>query len=119
MSQTPQPPHQPHQPRRPRPTHAPVRFDDRIFQEDLAYASVTGIAVARLSRHRYESKGIPVGELRITEAKGPHAAVLPRCLKVYLPPPDGPFGMVFRLMIDGDGAHLEYLAFGGRRPPSH
>ena len=23
--------------------------------------------------------------------------------------------MVFRLMIDGDGAHLQYLAFGGRR----
>jgi hypothetical protein len=65
MSQTPQPPHQPDQPRRPRPTHAPVRFDDHIFQEDLAYTSVTGIAVARLSRHRYESKGIPVGELRI------------------------------------------------------
>ena len=40
MSQTPD---------KPRPTHAPVRFDDRIFQEDLAYASVTGIAVARLS----------------------------------------------------------------------
>jgi hypothetical protein len=102
-------------PDRPRPTHAPVRFDDQIFQEDLAYASVTGIAVARLTRHRYESKGIPVGELRITEAQGPHGVVLPRCLKVYLPPPDGPFGMVFRLMIDEDGAHLQYLAFGGRR----
>ena len=114
MSQTPQPPHQPRSPDQPRPTHAPVRFDDRIFQEDLAYTSVTGIAVARLTRHRYESKGIPVGELRLTEQKGPHAAVLPRCLKVYLPPPDGSFGMVFRVMIDEDGAHLEYLAFGGR-----
>jgi len=101
-------------PDKPRPSHAPVRFDDRIFQEDLAYTSVTGIAVARLSRHRYESKGIPIGELRLTEQKGPHAAVLPRCLKVYLPPLDGPFGMVFRVMIDGDGAHLEYLAFGWR-----
>ena len=98
--------------------HAPPTLPSFLTitsSEDLAYTSVTGIAVARLSRHRYESKGIPVGELRITEAKGPHAAVLPRCLKVYLPPPDGPFGMVFRLMIDGDGAHLQYLAFGGRR----
>jgi hypothetical protein len=68
MSQTPQPPRQP---RQPRPSHAPVRFDDHIFQEDLRYTSVTGIAVARLSRHRYESKGIPVGELRLTEQKGP------------------------------------------------
>ena len=95
-----------------------MRFDERIFQEDLAYTSVTGIAIARLTRHRYESKGIPVGELRLTEQKGPHAAVLPRCLKVYLPPPDGSFGMVFRLMIDGDtgSAHLRYLAFGQRRP---
>jgi hypothetical protein len=105
MSQTPD---------KPRPTHAPVRFDDRIFGEDLAYTSVTGIAVARLTRHRYESQGIPVAELRITEQRGPHGAVLPRCLKVYLPPPDGPFGMVFRLMVDGDGAHLQYLAFGQR-----
>ena len=54
-----------------RPSHAPVRFDERIFQEDLAYTSVTGIAVARLTRHRYESKGIPVAELRITEQRDP------------------------------------------------
>jgi hypothetical protein len=113
MSHTPQPPPTP---QTPHPTHAPVVFGEHIFQEDLAYTNVTGIAVARLTRQRYESKGIPVAELRLTEAKGPHAAVLPRCLKVYLPPPDGPFGMVFRLMIDGEGhAHLQYLAFGGRR----
>ena len=43
MSHTPQPPGQP---RQPRPTHAPVRFDDRIFQEDLAYTGVPGIAIA-------------------------------------------------------------------------
>jgi hypothetical protein len=108
MNQTSQTPH---------PSHAPVVFDEPTFKEDLEYTNVTGIAIARLTRHRYESKGIPVGELRLTEEKGPGGAVLPRCLKVYLPPPDGPFGMVFRLMIDNDTgtAHLRYLAFGRRR----
>ena len=109
-----------HTPDTPRPTHAPVRFDDHIFQEDLAYTNVTGIAVARMTRHRYESKGVPVGELRLTEEQGPDGAVLPRCLKVHLPPPDGPFGMVFRLVVDNNtgAAHLRYLAFGRRRPPA-
>jgi hypothetical protein len=121
MSQPPQPPETPQTPQTPQtphPTHAPVIFDEHIFQEDLAYTNVTGIAVARLTRHRYESQGIPVAELRLTEAKGPHGAILPQCLKVYLPPPDGPFGMVFRLMVDDTGAHLQYLAFGQRRAVS-
>jgi hypothetical protein len=109
MNETPHPP---------RPSHAPVVFDEPSFQEDLAYTNVTGVAVARMTRHRYESEGIPVGELRLTEEQGPDGAFLPRCLKVYLPPPEGPFGMVFRLIIDSDtgAAHLRYLAFGQRRP---
>jgi hypothetical protein len=98
--------------------YVPVVFDEQIFREDLEYTDFTGRAVARLTRDRYESGGIPAWELRLTEEKGPDGAVLPRCLKVYLPPPDGPFGMVFRLMIDDTGAHLQYLAFGQRRPSS-
>jgi hypothetical protein len=111
MNETPPPP---------RPSYAPVVFDEAPFQEDLAYTNVTGIAVARLTRHRYESEGIPVGELRFTEEQGHDGTVLPRCLKVYLPPPDGPFGMVFRLIIDNNtgASHLRYLAFGQRRSPA-
>jgi hypothetical protein len=108
-------------PQTPTPGHVPVVFDDAPFQEDLAYTNVTGIAVARMTRHRYENGGgIPIGELRLTEERGPDGTILPRCLKVYLPPPDGPFGMVFRLIIDNDtgAAHLRYLAFGQRRPPA-
>lgn len=39
------------------------------------------------------------GELRLCEAEGSEGTELPHCLKVYLSPPAGRFGMVFQVEI--------------------
>jgi len=75
-----------------------------------------GVApLADAARRRYERDGVPIGELRKVESEGRDGTVLPSCLKVYLPAPDGRFGMVFKLEIRGTG-WLRYLAFGTRHP---
>ena len=104
-------------PNTPRPAHAPVRFDESHFPEDLAYTNVTEIAVARLSRHRYESEGIPVGSCGSPSEGTPRSG--PATLPEGLPTAarralsDG-----VPVMVDDTGAHLRYLAFRQRRTAS-
>ena len=43
--------------------------------------------------------------------------MLAACFKVYLPPPNGKFGMVLRFVRDSDGLALRCLAFGVRHHP--
>jgi hypothetical protein len=39
-------------------------------------------------------------------------------MKVYLPPPGGPFGLVYRIVKDDQGRlYLDHLAFGMRHQP--
>jgi hypothetical protein len=102
--------------RPPQPDHAPVVFTDDAFDEDIAHAGSGDRAVAEAARRRYERDGAPIGELRKVEAEGRDGTILPGCLKVYLPAPDGRFGMVFKLEIRGTG-WLRYLAFGVRHHP--
>jgi hypothetical protein len=104
-------------PKTPRPGHAPVVFTDDAFDEHLARTSNSGRATAEAARRRYERDGVPVEQLRHVRDEGPDGTSLPNCLKVYLPPPDGRFGMVFKLVIDETGAWLRYLAFGTRHHP--
>jgi hypothetical protein len=104
-------------PQRPRPGHAPVVFADDPFNEDIARAGSSGRAAAETARQRYERDGVPIDELRHVQDEGPDGTILPGCLKVYLPPPDGRFGMVFALVIGETGAWLRYLAFGVRHHP--
>lgn len=104
-------------PQAPRSGHAPVVFSDDAFDEDIARASSAPRAAAEAARRRYEQDGVPVNELRHVQDEGPDGTILPRCLKVYLPPPDGRFGMVFQLAIEESGARLRYLAFGVRHHP--
>jgi hypothetical protein len=82
-----------------RPGHASVVFADDAFDEDIARASSGGRAAAEAARQRYERDGVPIGELRELQDEGPEGTILPNCLKVYLPPPDGRFGMVFELRL--------------------
>jgi hypothetical protein len=45
-------------------------------------------------------------------------ASLPGCVKVYVPPPGGPLGLVYRLAKNKDGRLcLDHLAFGVRHHP--
>jgi hypothetical protein len=103
-------------PRTPKPGHAAVVFSDDAFDEDVAHASSGGRAAADVARQIYERHGVPIGELREVQDEGRDGTILPGCMKVYLPPPDGDFGMVFKLEIRDTGARLRYLAFGLRHP---
>ena len=60
-----------------------------------------------------------MSSLRRCAEEGPDGTRLPSCVKVYLPPPAGPFGMVFRIARDETGTKLALLAFGMRHPPRH
>ncbi len=104
-------------PKTPRPGHAPVAFADDAFDEDIARAGSGGREAAETARQAYEHGGVPVDELRRVQDEGRDGTILPGCLKVYLPPPDGRFGIVFKLAIDETGARLQFLAFGTRHHP--
>lgn len=96
---------------------AKVIFDHLAFEDDLGRASSDVRAVARETRDAYEQDGCPVDALRACETEGGDGTQLPRCVKVYLPPPTGRFGMVFEINRQEGRLVLAYLAFGVRHHP--
>lgn len=94
----------------------PARFDGEAFEEDCSHATTAGKRVARQARARYENEGAPVAELRACQQEGRDGTRLGGCVKVYLPPPDGPWGMVFTGDTDHAQPVLVCLAFGLRHP---
>ena len=96
---------------------APAVFDDALFDADVEQASETGANAARAARKRFEGGGVPHDELRLCEAEGNEGTELPHCLKVYLPPPAGRFGMVFQVEIVAGVGQLRFIAFGVRHHP--
>lgn len=96
---------------------SPAVFDDALFAVDVKRASDAGANAARAARKRFEGEGVPRDELRLCEPAGTEGAELPHCLKVYLPPPAGRFGMVFQLEIVAGHGQLRYVAFGVRHHP--
>jgi hypothetical protein len=84
---------------------------------DIEWASDAGADATRAARRRSEGEGIPHDELRLCEAEGTEGTELPHCLKIYLPPPAGRFGMVFQLEIVAGRDQLRYIAFGVRHHP--
>lgn len=99
-------------------TAFPVRFDGPAWEEDLARTTDAGRRAAQSARRRFEGEGIDRSELRPCDPEARDGTSLPGCVKVYLPPPAGRFGMVFRfLMIEGRLTAV-YLAFGVRHHPT-
>jgi hypothetical protein len=92
-------------------------FDDAAVAEDLQRASDAGQDVARATRSEYEQDGVPVGVLLACDEEGTDGTRLAHCVKVYLPPPDGKFGMVFRIERRDGKLRLVYAAFGARHHP--
>lgn len=92
-------------------------FDDAAVAEDLQRASDAGQDVARAARSEYEQDGVPVGVLLACDEEGADGTRLAHCVKVYLPPPDGKFGMVFRIERRDGKLRLVYAAFGVRHHP--
>jgi hypothetical protein len=92
-----------------------VRFDEEAFGEDLAHATSAGRQVGLAERTRLERDGVPVDPLRGCAAEGRDGTRLAGCVKLYLPRPNGPWGMVFRGW-DLEGPGLVCVAFGLRHP---
>lgn len=101
-----------------RPGRAPALFDDAAFDEDLRRASDAGKEVALASRREFEVEGVPVSSLLACDEEGPEGTALKHCVKLRLPPPDGKFGMVFRIELKEGRSVLVFAAFGVRHHPS-
>lgn len=101
-----------------RPGRAPALFDDTAFAEDLRRTSDAGERVAHAARLEFEEEGIPVESLLACEEEGPDGTELRHCLKLRLPPPNGKFGMVFRIEQQKERSVLVYAAFGARHHPA-
>lgn len=92
-------------------------FDDAAFAEDLRRTSDAGEKVARAARKEFEGEGIPVGSLLACDEEGPDGTALRHCVKLRLPPPNGKFGMVFRIDRQQGKSVLVFAAFGVRHHP--
>jgi hypothetical protein len=93
-----------------------VRFDDLLFDEDLAHATQAGQHVARQARRRLERDGASPRELALCQAEHRKGTRLPNCLKTYLPEPGGRWRMIFELTRHDGQLVLAYLAFGVGHP---
>jgi hypothetical protein len=97
---------------------ARAHFDADAWEEDLARATPAGRRAAEAARKDYERHGVPITQLRRVAEHGHDRTVLPDCMKVYVPAPDGRFGMIFMLKFQPDGRPvLMFLAFGVRHHP--
>lgn len=96
---------------------APALFDDAAFAEDLGRASDAGEEVALAARKEFEAEGVPIQNLLACDEEGPEGTALQHCLKLRLPPPDGKFGMVFRIELRKGKSVLAFAAFGVRHHP--
>jgi hypothetical protein len=93
-----------------------VQFDAAQLAQDSNRCtpkarSILDDAVRELSRH-----GIHPDRLRACEQEGHDGTQLPGCAKTYLPPPEGPWGLVLQLRIHENRPYLACLAFGLRHP---
>lgn len=91
-----------------------MRFDDETIDEDCRQSTTAGRVVGRQARTRYKDEGAPVVEARACQQEGRDGTQLGGCVKAYLPPPDGRWGMVLTGDIDDGQPVLVCLAFGLR-----
>jgi len=97
--------------------HARVLIDEAAFAEDTMRSGRAGAEALREARGQFEREGVEVKALCRCDVEGRDGTKLPACFKVYLPAPNGKFGMVFRFIRDSEGLALRYLAFGVRHHP--
>jgi hypothetical protein len=96
----------------------PVQFDADPWEEDLERSTPAGRTAAQAARRDYEPDGVSRSHLKACEPEGRDGTNLPDCAKLYLPPPDGKFGMVFTIDRQANKPALVFLAFGVRHHPS-
>jgi hypothetical protein len=93
-----------------------VKFSDGRFAEDLDRCRPEGQRAARQARVQLERDGVP--QHLLTRCAGEHrdGTDLPGMVKLYLPMPYGPWGLVLQGTTDDAGLHLLAVAFGERHP---
>jgi hypothetical protein len=96
---------------------ARVLFNEGGFAEDTMRSGRAGAQALREARSQFKQDGVEIKALRRCNPEGRDGTKLPACFKVYLPAPNGKFGMVFRFVRDADGLALRYLVFGVRHHP--
>jgi hypothetical protein len=92
--------------------HARVLFNEGAFAEDTMRSGRPGADALREARGEFEQDGVEIKTLRRCDPEGRDGTKLPACFKVYLPAPNGKFGMVVRFVRESDGLALCYLASG-------
>jgi hypothetical protein len=97
--------------------HARVLFNEGAFAEDTMRSGRAGAKALRDARSQFEREGVEIKTIRRCESESREGIKLPACVKIYLPPPAGKFGMVLRFIRDSEGLALRYLAFGVRHHP--
>jgi hypothetical protein len=97
--------------------HARVLFSEGAFAEDTMRSGRAGAKALREARSKFERDGAEIKALRRCDPEHRDGTKLPACFKIYLPPPNGKFGMVLRFVRDDEGLALRYLAFGVRHHP--
>ncbi|MFL5897148.1 MAG: hypothetical protein ACJ76D_01585 [Solirubrobacterales bacterium] len=97
--------------------HAPIVFNEGAFAEDTMRSGRAGAEVLREARGQFERSGVKIKTLRRCDPEARDGTKLSACFKLYLPAPNGKFGMVFRFIRDSEGLALRYLAFGVRHHP--
>lgn len=97
--------------------YARVLFNEGAFAEDTMRGGRAGAEALREARSQFERDGVEIKMLRRCDPEGRDGTKLSACFKVYLPAPNGKFGMVFRFVRDSEGLALRYLAFGVRHHP--
>jgi hypothetical protein len=76
----------------------PARFDADLLDEHLERSTPASRTAGEVARRKYERDGIPRSHLKPCEAEG-RDGNLPHCFKVYVPHPDGFWGMVFEIVV--------------------
>lgn len=98
--------------------HARVTFDEAAWEDDLRGATPAARKAAEGTRTRLERDGQPVDDLLACDSDGADGTDLSGCAKANIPPPVGPWGLVYLIAKNKRGRlYLDCLAFGQRHPP--
>jgi hypothetical protein len=95
----------------------PARFDPDTWERDLARSTPAGRTAAETAKRDYVRDGVPRSHLKRCQVEGRDGTSLPDCAKVYVPHPNGRWGMVFKVIVNDGRPRLELLAFGVRHHP--
>lgn len=80
----------------------PVRVDRTWLKADLDNATAAGREALASALAGFRKSGVPVARLKACDPDGRDGTKLGGCVKLYLPPPLGPWGAVFTGAISED-----------------